>query len=200
MCAAVYVVAKYLDGSVSLNLLVSKSRIAPKNTSIPLLELTAALTLAKLLNHATKALDPNMFGETHAWVDSTTALYWLEHKGKWSQYVGNKVAKIQDLGTFVWHYVPTTENPSDLGTRGVAPARIDQFWLKGPKWLTSVEEWPEKVEVRETAEAQTEALPRRDAALLQKQGNQNSQETWAEELIQKHKYWKLLRITAFISR
>ena len=200
VCTAVYVVAKYLDGSVSQNLLVSKSRIAPKNTSIPRLELTAALTLAKLLNHTTKALDPNMFAETHAWVDSTTVLYWLEHKGKWSQYVGNRVAKIQDLGTFVWHYVSTTENPSDLGTRGVAPARIDQFWLKGPKWLTSVEEWPEKVEVRETAEAQTEALPRKNAALLQKQGNQNSQETWAEELIQKHKYWKLLRITAFIKR
>ena len=93
------------------------------------------------------------------------------------------MAKIQDLGTFVWHYVPTAVNPSDLGTRGVAPARIDQFWLKGPKWLVSVENWPEKVEVKETAEAQTEALPREDAALLQKQGNQKSQETWAKELI-----------------
>ena len=52
--------------SVSQNLLVSKSRIAPKNTSIPRLELTAALTLAKLLNHTTEALDPNTFAETHA--------------------------------------------------------------------------------------------------------------------------------------
>ena len=62
-------------------------------------ELNAALTLAKLLSHTTKALDP-------------TVLYWLENKGKWSQYVGNRVAKIQDLGSFVWHYVPTAQNPS----------------------------------------------------------------------------------------
>jgi len=99
VCAAVYVVAKYLDGSLSQNLLVSKLRIAPKNTLFPRLELNAALTLAKLLSHATKALDP-------------TVLYWLENKGKWSQYVGNRVAKIQDLGSFVWHYVPTAQNPS----------------------------------------------------------------------------------------
>jgi len=139
-----------------------------------------------------------MFAETHTWVDSTTVLYRLENKGKWSQYIGNRVAKIQDLGTFVWHYVPTAQNPSDLGSRGIAPARIDHFWMKGPEWLGNVEEWPEKVEVKETAEAQTEALPRKEAALLQKQEDQNFQETWTEELLQKHKYWKLLRITAFI--
>ena len=111
------------------------------------------------------------------------------------------MAKIQDVGTLVWPYVPTAENPCDLGTRGVAsPISFDQFWLKGPKWLTSIEEWPEKVEVKETAEAQTEALSGKDVALLQKQGNHNSQETWAEELMQKHKYWKLLKITAFIRR
>ena len=62
-------------------------------------------------------------------------------------------------------------NTSDLGTRGIAPATIDQFWMKGPEWLGNVEEWPEKVEVKETAEAQTEALPRKEAAPLQKQGD-----------------------------
>ena len=137
-----------------------------------------------------------MFAETHAWVDSTTVLYWLEKKGKWSQYIGNTVAKIQDLETFVWHYVPTEQNPSDLGTRGIVPARIDHFWMKAPEWLGNVEEWPEKVEVKETAEAQTKALPRKEAALLQKQEDQNFQETWTEELLQKYKYWKLLRKVA----
>lgn len=42
VCAAVYVTAKYWDGSASQNLVVSKSRIAPKNTSISCLELVAA--------------------------------------------------------------------------------------------------------------------------------------------------------------
>ena len=199
VCAAVYVTAKYWDGSVSQNLLVSKARIAPKNTSIPRLELVAALTLARLLNHVTKAIGINMFAETHAWVDSTTVLYWLAHRGKWSQYVVNRVAKINDCGNFTWHYVPTAQNPSDLGTRGVSPSRIDQFWLKGPDWLTHADKWPELVQVQETVEVQTEAS-RREQTFLGREETQHSPDEWANELLQKHEYWKLLRITAFTLR
>ena len=46
VCAAVYVLATYNDGTTSQNLLTSKSRIAPKNVSVPRLELVAAHTLA----------------------------------------------------------------------------------------------------------------------------------------------------------
>eukprot|EP00794_Sanderia_malayensis_P020996 gene20996-23048_t len=48
ICAAIYVSVKNSDGTASQNLLVSKSRIAPKDTSIPRLELFAAHMLAKL--------------------------------------------------------------------------------------------------------------------------------------------------------
>ena len=47
----VYVLATYNYGTTSQNLLTSKSRIAPKNVSVPRLELVAAHTLAKLVNH-----------------------------------------------------------------------------------------------------------------------------------------------------
>ena len=40
------VLATYNDGTTSQNLLTSKSRIAPKNVSVPRLELVAAHTLA----------------------------------------------------------------------------------------------------------------------------------------------------------
>eukprot|EP00794_Sanderia_malayensis_P012513 gene12513-13797_t len=56
ICAAVYVSVKNSDGTASQNLLVSKSRIAPKDTSIPRLELFAAHMLAKLVSHVKGAL------------------------------------------------------------------------------------------------------------------------------------------------
>lgn len=54
-CAAVYVLATYNDGKVSQNLLVSKSRVSPKNVSVPQYERVAALTFAKLLSHVNRA-------------------------------------------------------------------------------------------------------------------------------------------------
>lgn len=75
------------------------------------------LILARLLNYVTKAIGLNMFVGTYAWVDSTSLFYWLAHIDKWSQYVINGVPKIPDCGNFIWHYVPTAQNPSDLGTR-----------------------------------------------------------------------------------
>ena len=200
ICAAVYVGSKYSDASVTQNLLVSKSRIAPRDTSIPRLELVAAFTLAKLLKHTGNTLHSYPIAETHMWVDSITVLYWLQHKGKWSRYVNNRVQKIHDLTTGSWHYVPTAENPSDLGTREATPARMDGFWLKGPNWLRRVADWPPQPVVEEKKAVQTEITPKRDRALLENEQMDNTQEGWTNKILQKHKYWKLLRITAFVQR
>lgn len=32
-------------------------------------------------------------------------------------------------------FVPTDQNPNDLGTCGIAPANLREFWLNGPTWL-----------------------------------------------------------------
>eukprot|EP00795_Rhopilema_esculentum_P015333 gene15334-6554_t len=49
VCAAVYLLVTYPNGTVDKNLLVAKSRISPRDLSIPRLELVAAHTLAKLI-------------------------------------------------------------------------------------------------------------------------------------------------------
>lgn len=46
LCAAIYVVETYSVGQISQNILTSKARVAPRNLSIPRLELVAAQTLA----------------------------------------------------------------------------------------------------------------------------------------------------------
>ena len=80
----VYVLATYNNGTTSQNLLTSKSRIAPKNVSMPRLELVAAHTLAKLVNHVNQTLRSYDLQQKHMWSDSMTTLYWLANRGTWS--------------------------------------------------------------------------------------------------------------------
>ena len=55
ICAAICVTATTKGGKVVQNLLVARSRIAPRNQTIPRLELIASLILAKLMAHVTDA-------------------------------------------------------------------------------------------------------------------------------------------------
>ncbi|CAB4009352.1 Hypothetical predicted protein [Paramuricea clavata] len=103
VCAAVYVLVTYNDGKTCHNLLVSKSRVAPKKVSIPSLELVAAHTLAKLLGHVNHSLSSlDILKENQLWSDSLTVLYWLANMGTSSMYVRNRVKAIHDLGNFTW--------------------------------------------------------------------------------------------------
>jgi hypothetical protein len=106
------------------------------------------------------------------------------------------VKAIHDLGNFTWHYVPTDQNPSDLGTRGVAPRKLGEFWLKGPAWLTDRSLWPEQPEITETKEASCETLPaKKEKVLLEKEGGAtNERKEWVENILRKHKYWNFFAL------
>ncbi|XP_070573985.1 uncharacterized protein [Ptychodera flava] len=106
--------------------------------SIPRLELIAAHTLAKLQNNVSKALSNFPITACHSWVDSTTVLYWLSNHGEWSIFVRKWIKKIDELTESKWRYVPTAENPSNLGTRGSAPSRLGKMWFQGPSWQVKV--------------------------------------------------------------
>ena len=60
---------------VNQSLLVAKSRVAPKDTSIPRLELIAAMILAKLQSNVLRALKLQRIRSVHNWDDSVTVLY-----------------------------------------------------------------------------------------------------------------------------
>ena len=131
VCAALYVVTYQDSTPLDQNLLAAKSRVAPKETSIPRVELVAAHTLAKLQSNVSKALVSFPITAYHNWVDSITVLCWLANHGEWTTFVRNRVKKIGELTeSAVWRFVPTTENSSNLGTRGVVPDKLKTFWLK----------------------------------------------------------------------
>lgn len=115
VAACIYLVAHYENGEASQHLLLAKSRIAPEK-SIPWMELVAAHTLSKLMASVKIPQEAYPIGEIHGWVDSTTVLQWIKGKGTGSLFVRNRIKAINDSDIKNWHYVPTGENPSDVGS------------------------------------------------------------------------------------
>ena len=93
LCACVYAATSHQNSQTS-NLLVAKARIAPRDFSIPRLELVAVHTLSKLMNRVRKALIKYNIIEAYNRVDSTTVLYWLKERGSWSQFVRDRTQQI----------------------------------------------------------------------------------------------------------
>ena len=127
----------------------------------------AAHALAKLVAHVKLSLTENTFKEINLWTDSMATLYWLLNRGTWSRYVRNRVKAIKDLGKFTWRYVPTDQNPSDLGTRGILIVKLNEFWFKGPNWLSNEMKWPKQPEIVETTDATEEIIATGEMMLLE---------------------------------
>ena len=91
----------------------------------------------------------------------------------------------------------TTENLSDLGTRGSASNKLKEFWLRGPSWLSDESERPEQPAILETDEAKAERH-KKETLLLAEDKAQGAVK--AEGLLNKFPYWKLKRMTAYVNR
>ena len=125
LCAAVYTVTRQSSG-VTQELLAAKARLAKKGLTIPRLELIACHMATNLVTNTSRALShiPHV---KHCWTDSMVALWWIQGQGQYKQFVTNRVAKIRRGEGIEWRYVPTTENPADLGSRG---GQLTTLWLK----------------------------------------------------------------------
>ena len=193
VCASIYVVEYSEEQPVNQSLLVAKSRVAPKNSTIPRLELVAAVMLAKLLHNVIHALHSYNFQSVHCWTDSHTVLYWLVNRGTWSAFVRNRVKTIGELGDFQWKYVPTLDNPSDIGTRGAAPSKLGSFWFKGPQWLNDSEAWPEQPDIMPNEETTKEMIKQTKVMAC-------IENSITDHMLKKYTLTKLLRVTAFLRR
>lgn len=135
-----YIRLKDSNGRVHCSFLLGKARVAPlKATTIPRMELQAAVTAASVAQYLTKELRlENM--EQHFWTDSKIVLGYVRNETKrFHVYVANRVQKIrQTTDPEQWHYISTKENPADLASRGTSAAKLENStWLKGPDFLWS---------------------------------------------------------------
>lgn len=145
--ACVYVRTELNNREFRSELLCSKSRVAPlKAISLPRLELSAALLLARLIDKIKSSFDLSSM-QTYLWSDSTITLNWISSSSrKRSVFVANRVGEIQHLTEISsWCHVSSSNNPADILSRGLDPLELEDsiLWWHGPTFLmTSQEHWP----------------------------------------------------------
>ncbi|HWI49370.1 MAG TPA: hypothetical protein VNU45_14220, partial [Rummeliibacillus sp.] len=94
--ACLYIRTVDNSGKIIVNLLVSKSKVAPvRPISIPRLELSAALLLSKLFSKVNGLLLKHV-NKVYLWSDSNVVLAWLKTSpSKLKTYIANRVSEIQ---------------------------------------------------------------------------------------------------------
>ena len=124
---------------ICCSLVMAKSRVTPlKPTTVPRLELTAAVTAARMSQRLTQELEYENI-EHHFWTDSKIVLAYLQNDAsRYHIFVANRVQAIHDLtDKSQWQYVSTKENPADLASRGCDAKEFlkTDSWFRGPDFL-----------------------------------------------------------------
>lgn len=202
-CAVVYFVYRTRDG-MHARLLASRSRVAPlKALTIPRLELMSARILAQLMSTVKKALEAQVtLGSTRYWLDSKTAIWWIQNRGEWKQFVRHRVNEILKLTSKEeWRHCPGEDNPADIGSRGVMGSKLkdSELWWKGPSWLCEEEnKWPANQIITCTQESQEEAKKEANVMIV----GAEDLPTIAKvvNIDRQGRLRKLLRVTAWVLR
>ncbi|GBP04390.1 hypothetical protein EVAR_88208_1 [Eumeta japonica] len=127
--AALYWRATDSRGHVSTSI-IAKSRVAPlKITSIPRLELQAAVMGTRMATTVIEEHDrkPNT---KFYWTDSKTVLTWLKNGARsYKPFVAHRIAAIEENSTLnEWRWVPTKQNVADDATRNTSKFRSMVQW------------------------------------------------------------------------
>ena len=133
------------ESGVHVSLVMGKSRVAPlKSISIPRLELTAATVGANLSRFILDEIDIDGI-TVHYWTDSMTVLRYLRNVStRFKIFVAHRVQQIQNVSDVnAWNYVPSSQNPADLASRGINPEENEKlkFWLEGPQFLKETSQY-----------------------------------------------------------
>ena len=69
-------------------------------------------------------------------------LCWLNQSKSYKPFAANRVSKTKQNDHIKKQYVPTKENPDDIGNRCSLISKLLKVWWEGPSWLTNSSEWP----------------------------------------------------------
>lgn len=143
---------------VEIKFVCAKSRISPKGTTIPRLELLSATVGARLMQ-STLAAVPTSSCKLYYWTDSSTVLTWIQRNNQWATFVWNRVQEIRQLTDPAdWSHVPGVSNPADLASRGCSAKQLALTkWHEGPEWLRQPpEQWPRTMDAVDENEVNLE--------------------------------------------
>jgi len=155
--ACLYVRSCNDQGEVRVRLFCAKGRVAPIDRSaeeivgkstrkkppmtIPRLELSGALILARLFREV-RAILTFLPEKIVFWSDSTIVLHWLKKSPDVLKiFEAVRVREIQEItGNSQWRHVRSEHNPADALSRSQLPQEFlnSETWFHGPSWLSSL--------------------------------------------------------------
>ena len=138
ICSAIYVRFPIPEG-FSCQLIFSRSKLVPENTSIPRAEFSAAV-----LNTHTGEVVKRAFKQdhtSHKFTDSQISLHWIcNERRPLKQWVRNRVIEIQRFTSKDdWKYIKLSDMIADIGTRRNSSLDIinpNSPWFRGYEWMT----------------------------------------------------------------
>ncbi len=207
--AAVYLKSTAEDGKIKCDLLFSKARLCPVNKplTMPRLELLGVLIGTRLMSFVERELQIPIQQKT-LWTDSKCVLDWLRvaETSNRSVFVENRLREIRShLGTTLFKYIQTKENPADLATRGISVMELKdkKEWWQGPEWLCKPQkEWPEwhisdVTEVKEQREQAEVPFHEMSTLFVCREGPEGSGDNFLRRMGLKYSSLrKLLRVSA----
>ena len=208
--AVVYLRVATKSGDVTVNLIASKTRVAPLvEQSIPRLELLSALILTRLIKRIRDLLQKIVIIEKeYCLIDSAVALHWIQNLGRvYKQYVQDRADECRrNAPNALFRHIPGTENSADLPSRGCTPDVLDQKkdeWFHSQKWVKEDESsWPTRtVEELVLSEEQKQDISKEIRKKEQKVTILAKDERSIEKIIDPARYstfTKLLRVTALV--
>ena len=138
----------YDDGTVSMQFLFGKCKVCPMSglLTIQWLELVAAALVTRI---PCSVLQENNIKYDYViyWSDASATLHLIcNNTRRFCVFVDSRLAEIRESSlVHNWRYCPTNLNPSDVGTRLIAPKYRKKFlpWVEGPEFILSLDcEWP----------------------------------------------------------
>ena len=207
--AVVYLRTVYEAGDVDVQLIASKTKLAPlKKQSIPRLELIGTYILSKLVDTVCNEFKSLPFEvDVYDWVDLFTTLCWIKNHGPWKQYVQHRVDVIRKLTDIEkWRFCPGNMNPADIPSRGCSGKDLveSELWWSGPTFLREPSNlWPETPSIsapNTTSEELVKHTPALTQLLATAALNRTLYEN-LEEIMDVERYGsklKLLRVTAYV--
>ena len=124
---------------VSVHLVMAKARVAPiSSTTIPRLELTAAVIAARLSVILDRELSLKNI-EHFFWTDSRIVLGYLSNESRrFKVYVANRIQEIHNVSEpSQWRHINSCDNPADIASRGISAGNLvkSSLWFHGPAFL-----------------------------------------------------------------
>lgn len=204
--ACVYFRSITANNTISVHLVMAKSRVAPiKFMTMPRLELSGALLSARLVKKVNESVRLTIDSCTY-WCDSTIVLGWIRSSNAHllKQFVSNRINEIVECSEpNSWRYVPTGMNPADIGSRGLEPEKLQStnLWWKGPSFLLESEShWPQHP--TQTNESDSSELKVQCHTILKQQSKHNNNDSKSDTSFM-HRYSdinKLQHVTAYVLR